>query len=64
MIGKRNQEMPVVFQISVYRSVYLRKWSPLCRAAAAGRLGFSRGEAVAKMGTSEPIFVTDVECGQ
>ena len=25
---------------------------------------FSRGEAVTKMGTSEPIFVTDVECGQ
>ena len=24
---------------------------------------FSRGEAVAKMGTSESIFVTDVECG-
>ncbi len=32
--------------------------------AAAGRKGFSRGEAGAKMGTSEPIFVTDVERGQ
>ena len=27
-------------------------------------LGFPRGEAVAKIGSSEPILVTEEECGQ
>jgi hypothetical protein len=40
----------------------------ICRTfgatAAAGRLGFSRGEAGTEIGSSEPISVTDVECGQ
>ena len=32
--------------------------------APEGRLGFPRGEAVAQIGSSEPIWVTDEECGQ
>ena len=30
----------------------------------AGHQGFPRGEAVAEIGSSEPISVTDEECGQ
>ena len=29
-----------------------------------GALGFPRGEAVAQIGSSEPIWVTDEECGK
>ena len=32
--------------------------------APEGRLGFPRGEAVVQIGSSEPIWVTDEECGQ
>ena len=34
------------------------------RSGAAAPNGFPRGEAVAKIGTSEPILVTDEESGQ
>ena len=29
-----------------------------------GALGFPRGEAVAQIGSSEPIWVTDEDCGR
>ena len=37
---------------------------PIGTTAPAGRQGFPRGEAVTKIGSSEPILVTDEECGR
>jgi hypothetical protein len=48
--------------IAVYRTV--QTGGPGGPRTAVRRTSFSRGEAVAQIGSSKPIWVTDVECGQ
>jgi hypothetical protein len=60
MYNKENVILYTKLQFNgMFKLAGLTARAPLC-----GAYSFSRGEAGSKIGTSEPILLTDVECGQ